>query len=238
MIEIGICDDNKVILENIKYEILLKSNKIGRDVKITTFSEGKKMLDILNKNNKIFDLIFLDIDMPNIDGFKIAEYIRRYNNKMIIIFITSMDNLVYDSFKYSPLRFIRKNSLNGELDEGLLAAFKQIDKINNYYVFKTYEGVLKIVIEDVIYIESIMRKIYINTSNNKYQLIGYKFNALVNTFQNNNFVMIHRTLVVNMKYIFSIESNEVILDSGKKLNLSRYRSREVRQAFAKFDGYV
>lgn len=234
MINIAICDDNEILLNNFKGEILAKSKQFGREVKLTTFIEERDFINLFNENNNNFDIVFLDIDMPNIGGFQMAEYIRKYNNKVIIIFLTSMENLVYDSFKYNPLRFIRKKQFDLELEEGLVAAFIQVDKNNNYYIFKTYDGNIKLIIDDIIYIECVMRKIHVITFNKKYQLVGYKFYELANELKKRGFIMTHRTLIVNMEYIFSIGTNEVILDNGKKLNLSRYRANDVKQALARF----
>lgn len=103
---IAVCDDNKVTLDFLCDEIGREFSKTKADFFLDAFENG---VDFLSQHEKApFDFVFLDIDMPNINGFEIAERINK-DNSSLIVFVTSHDELVYSSFRFQPFRFIRKN---------------------------------------------------------------------------------------------------------------------------------
>lgn len=232
MIRIAICDDDKILLEHAKN--ILKSNIdcFKNDIFIQTFEDGNKMLSDATKEISVFDIIFLDIDMPSISGFEVAEILRRNNENIIIIFLTSMEHLVFESFKYKPFRFIRKNKLEEELNEVLHSAISEIEKNTVYqFNFKTEEGEMKIGSSDILYIECLNRKVYLKVENKKIYIPGIKFSEILNEFDDKEFILVHRTCLVNLRYIYSIGKLDITLDNGEKLPLSRYKVSEVKRAF-------
>lgn len=234
MVNIAICDDNSILLDRVEESIINIISKLEKEINIFKFTDGQNLIDNFNENNEAFNIIFLDIEMPKINGFEVAENIRENNSKVIIIFLTSMDSLVFDSFKYNPLRFIRKTHLDVELEEGLVKAFNKLESNVRFYIFKTSNGTIKLLLDDILYIESTVRKIYVHTSGEVYQVIGIKLSELEKEFEKSSFILAHRTVLVNVKYIYSIESNNIILDNKENLPISRYRTKEVKEAFIKF----
>ena len=116
---IAVCDDNKVTLDFLCEEIGREFSKTKADFSLDVFENGA---DFLSQHEKTpFDIVFLDIDMPTINGFEIAERINK-NNSSLIVFVTSHDELVYSSFKFQPFRFIRKNHITAELPETVKAS--------------------------------------------------------------------------------------------------------------------
>lgn len=140
MIKIAIVDDS---IDYIRF-IYDKVDKIMKDLnydqyEIKTFTDGIKLIESDTK----FDLLLLDIDMPTIDGFNLAKKIS--NNiaaldNATIIYISTYDNLVYESFKYSPLRFIRKNRINEELCEAIQAFLEKRQYSGYSLMFSTDLG--------------------------------------------------------------------------------------------------
>lgn len=233
MINIVICDDNNILLDDIRVRIFNISTKLKKEINIYKFTEGQNLINKFNMDNEAFDIVFLDIEMPGINGFEVAENLRKNNSKVIIIFLTSMESLVFDSFRYAPLRFIRKKQLDFELEESLVKAFNELERNSRFYIFKTSNGEIKLLLDDILYIESSMRKIYIHTAAEIYQLVGGQFNELVDELKKNGFILTHRTCLINVKCIYSIEAKNVVLDNKEKLPISRYRVKEVKEAFIK-----
>lgn len=237
MIRIAICDDDTVMLDYANNQIKLIAEKLKKDILIQTFTDGNDMLSKDIKQISSFDIIFLDIDMPTVGGFEVAEFIRKFNENLMIIFLTSMEDLVYESFKYKPFRFIRKYKLDVELNEVLCSVISVVEKkTEHYYMFKTEYGDLKISSQDIFYIECLNRKIYLKTIDKQYCLIGLQFNEIVSELLDKSFVLIHRTCIVNLKYIYSIGKLDITLDNGEKLPMSRYKVNDVKKAFTLYAG--
>lgn len=237
MIKIGICDDDKVILNYEYGKVKHITDKLRKDVYIKKFHHGNDIIcEGINEAND-FDILFLDIDMPGLNGFEIAEGIRKFNDNLIIIFLTSMEELVYGSFKYNPFRFIRKQNLDDELTEVLRSAIKVIEsRTLHQYIFKTEGGYVKFSLDDILYVKCINRKVYIKTKARQFALIGVKFKDVVKCFLDKDFVMVHRSCVVNIKYFFSIDKEDITLDNGEKLQMSRYKVNDVKKAFMMYAG--
>ena len=99
------------------------------DIYINKFQDSLKFIQDYEKN--FYNLIFLDICMPNINGLQVAEKIRNVDEAVEIIFVTAFDRCVYRSFKYRPFRFIRKNRINDELEEAIKEFSVSCKKNNN-----------------------------------------------------------------------------------------------------------
>ena len=146
MYNITIIDDNQ---QDLNYIFSLINNycQINKhEVKIQCCNDPLQIKDLINQ-----DLIFLDIDMPSINGIQFATTL---SNNTIVIFITNMEHLVFDSFKVHPFDFIRKSQMNKELSYTLKAVFNLIDEKNKYLILKIKQGKVKIKINDILYCET------------------------------------------------------------------------------------
>ncbi len=104
---IAVCDDDERILVQMAEVIKKEFAKAGEKAETSTFSVPKLLLD--SNRTGSFDIIFLDIDMPDIDGIEAAGIIKKQNPNTLVIFVTSKDELVYKSFEVHPFGFIRKS---------------------------------------------------------------------------------------------------------------------------------
>lgn len=121
MSNIAICDDEQLYLDKIAKTIrkFFSTNNIEHVVKLFDGVDKNLIMNVLSE----FDIIILDIDMPNITGIEVADQIRKYNEDVIIVFCTNVESLVFQTIKYAPFRFIRKSKLNEEMLE-LLESLK------------------------------------------------------------------------------------------------------------------
>ena len=117
MIRIAVVDDEKIILDSISEKVSDIFNEYKVEFEKYNFTDGKSL--IKSYFQKRFDLIFLDIDMPNITGIDIAEKLRSYDDSVEIIFVTNKEKMVYQTLKYAPFRFIRKSEFHIEIDEAI-----------------------------------------------------------------------------------------------------------------------
>ena len=104
-----ICDDESRILSDITEKV--KSELAGAE--ISMFSNGVKLLERLSEAR--CDILLIDIDMPEFNGLEIAERLGALSEKPLLIFVTSHDELVYDSLQFHPFGFVRKGYLEKEL---------------------------------------------------------------------------------------------------------------------------
>lgn len=229
---IAVCDDNREILLFLKPTLNTLFRQYTTDFEIFCFISGKALLEAHKRNN--FDVIFLDIDMPNLTGFDVAKTIREEFSKCYIIFITSHSELVYDSFDFQPFDFIRKNSRES-LIKSLNHSVKRLifhTKQNETFTFEDEFSRNHIVpIRNIIYLES--EKHYINFFVSG-EAIPFRMRATIKDceikFEKYDFIRIHKSYIVNLRYVdFVDKSNDEIglKTINKKLPMSRNLKKEV-----------
>ena len=107
MLNIAICDDDIQITGTIENLVRKIANKNFVEVETEVFWNGQGLLDAIIKDSK-FDIIYLDIEMPKEDGISVAKRIRTYDKNVLIIYVTSHENHMRDSFSVRPFQFLVK----------------------------------------------------------------------------------------------------------------------------------
>ncbi len=223
MIRVAVCDDNEVMLDFLSREIA--SNLISHNVQyeMSVFSGGEKFVSQLEANP--FDVVFLDIRMPDIDGFEAAKRVRRISGKTHIIFITTESSLVYDSFDYNPFYFIPKGNtdiLKLKLKSVIDKLIKQISE-NYSLCFELPHGEKKYISSDlIVYVTSKSNYIDIITKDELIH-IRRKLDDIQNELPQKCFARIHNRNIVNMRYVARIDNTRLkaILKDGTELEISR-----------------
>lgn len=230
MIRAAICDDEPTILEQLRGHIFDEFKRQGAVIRLDTFTSGQEFLDA--HANEPFDVVFLDIDMPEISGFDVAGRISRAEHTLIV-FVTMHDELVYSSFQFQPFRFIRKAYLENELPGIMEAVVNEVTKQNSErkYAFQTRFGETFVNLGNVEYIEIYGHWLRVCIKDGEPLECYGSLSDLEKELDNHDFVRTHKSFLVNCKFIFSIERNQVILDDKTVIPLSRYKSEAVRCKF-------
>ena len=145
---IYICDDEPQILRQIGKQVQV----CMPESVVTELGTSTELLELLRKQN--CDVLLLDIDMPDITGLEVAEQLKGLTKKPLLIFITSHDELVYDSLQFHPFGFVRKSFLDTELPRVLTDCEKELLSNKQYYHFKTAEGEVSLPLEEILYFEA------------------------------------------------------------------------------------
>lgn len=217
------------MLEELHKRILIECKQQGVEINIEKFSFGKELLKAHKYN--AFDAVFLDIDMPEINGFDIAEKINT-----LIVFVTSHDELVYSSLKFRPFRFIRKTHLEDELPETIAAVNSEISKQNagRKFSFRTKTGEVFLDVGNIEYIEIYGHWLRVSVAGGEPLECYGSLTTLEEQLAELDFVRVHKSYLVNLKYIYSIEKTLIILDNKTAIPLSRYKAADVKDRFKKY----
>ena len=160
MLKIAVVDDEIVFVESLINKITAVCEKLNLKFKIDKYSNG---FDILENYSK-YHLIFLDIEMPSIDGIATAKRINELKGSAeipFIVYVTSHDELVFDALKSFPYSFIRKSKIESDLYECINRINNSFEELHKTIVLHTERKDIPIVIGDIIYLEKI--KNYVET---------------------------------------------------------------------------
>lgn len=237
MIHIGVCDDDiqmTEIIEN-KTNTVFKEMEADEDVEIKTYSKGDEVLAFMQQNTKCIDILLLDIDMPGISGLDVAKTLRETNANVIIIFISSHEDYVYDSLQYMPFRYIRKFRINEELPLALRAAYSLYkEDSERHIVIKSDAGERKVSHSEICYLTICKRKLHVHMENNSVIIAWRTIREFLDELNDNAFVRIDSGCAVNMKYIKEYSNKDVTLDNGEHLPASRAGIKLLKGKFSRY----
>jgi len=232
MLKVAICDDDISILPELSSRIEASFSKRNMSASVHMFSSVRK----LKEKAASFDVFFLDIDMPEMDGVDFGAFLRNNdgdNSDICIVFISSCDERVYDSMRVTPLRFIRKTHFIEEIDEVAGAIKSWLEKRRNRsLVIPSHGSLTSVLIDDILYIECLNKKQNIVT---KEQNISFRgtMNDLEEKLLDQGFLRPHIGYLVNYRYINSISSAKILLQNGVSIPVSKHKAKEMKQLFIK-----
>ncbi len=226
-LRIAICDDDELILKKLFKIIKGNFEKLSCDLEVLTFNNTHSLIDSNCVNR--FDVIFLDIDMPKFNGIDAATYIKCQSDNTVIIFVTSKDDLVFDSLKARPFRFLRKSKLAEEISEAIISIYELFDEKDYKLNIKIESKEYQIDINSILYIESNRNDIIIYTVNHKQFKFRDSINKKDDELRNYGFIRVHNAFLVNKKYIYSIKGDFVVLKDKVEIPISRSKKSFVQQ---------
>ena len=180
-----------------------------------------------------FDLIFLDIDMPEIDGIALGERLREAGVEADIIYVSNMEDRVYDIFRVHPWSFIRKSRFSHELTAAAAEYIRAREKKGVTLTVQTAEGAsITLDPSGILYIEAAGKnqKLFLSDGSAPL-LIRASLRELEAKLEPAGFIRIHKGFVVNYRCIRRITSRSVLLDGGGALPIGRDRLNPAREKY-------
>ena len=221
---IAVCDDEELF--RIEFKSVLDKVLINAEYDIDTFSGGSSLYEAFLKNP--FDLVFLDIEMPGIDGITLAKRLRAVSENVQIVFLTSHIEYALEGYEVNALRYLVKPVDMNKLSEVL--KYIQDKKNNSRQIMIKQEGEdIVIDISDIIYMESMDKNIRIVTSKSEY-ITRYNISDYEEELKNSGFLRIHRGYLISLSKVKKIVKNDVVMDGDISLPVSRSNIKTLKDA--------
>ena len=226
------CDDDEKILEDIRRKAL----EYEPDSEINTYTSGRELLEHIE--NEPCDLLLLDIDMPDISGMDIAKRLNdtRCGNdgrKVLLVFVTSHDELVYESFKYHPFGFIRKHYFDEEIKKVLKDCKRELESNVRHFSFRSEGLDTRLLLSDIKYFEADSNYLKIYTKNVEYRFRS-TMTAVGNALEQQGFIRIHKGFLVNQAYVKSLNSDVANLVDGTVLPMGKTYVDEAKDKLMRY----
>ncbi|WP_066890341.1 LytR/AlgR family response regulator transcription factor [Clostridium nigeriense] len=231
MIRIAICDDQDVFREIIKEKICRVCRNENIKIEIDCYKSGDDLIKTLKKDNFVYDILFLDILMNEIDGIETAKEIRKFDNRMQIIFCTSSSEYILQGYEVEAIGYFIKGEDDTKLREILKRAIEKTNRIYDEYILINLKNSIRtIYLKDIEFIEISNRTLSIHTTNEIIDFNG-KMQEMLDMLKDKSFILTHRSYLVNISKIKDITPTSIIVKSGKEILLSRLRSKVVKEAY-------
>lgn len=228
--KIALCDDEHAALAILQKQVWREFQKRQIPVCCVCFQSG---IDLRRAvfSGESFDIIFMDIDMPDSDGIDVAVHIQTDMTDTFLIFVLNMEQYVYRSLRARPFRFIRKSHLAEELPETIDAVLSAREhRQEPVILLETGRRTLRLNPLKIIYVECNRKELTIYMEQEAVCII-YKLSDMEALLAGYGFIRIHKGFLANYRYIFRIDKQDLVLDNGKKLPVSRNRMNDVKNQF-------
>ena len=203
----------------------------NEELSIDLYESGEELLDAVNNDSFFYNVVFIDTDLNTISGFDVAEAFRRRNVNSEIVFISGNRDAVFDSFRFHPFDYLVKPICVDKLGEMFERyRFYHDDKTEEYFSFKTSSVDNRIRIKSILYFSSSGRKIVVATQKEKFEFYS-KLDEVENVVNNDSFIRVHQSFLVNSHYIKYLLKNDIVLENEEYIPISRNRLKDVREEY-------
>lgn len=224
---IALCDDEPFFISQLHKQ--MKERYDSLDLLIDLFDSGENLVSYYRKGNQRFDIIFLDIEMCGIDGFQTAKSIRSYDPRAVIVFVTSHEELACKGYEVSAHRFLTKPLDIRKMMEAVESARTELLQTKTILV-QNPEGTFKVRLDDIICFEAQNQQVEITALNRTY-LHRRNISDYEAELNGQHFYRIHRSYLINLRYVTSFNKTEIIMETGISLPLSRLRYNDFEKKF-------
>ena len=233
MLKIAICDDDLGFTGRLETMVLEESRSTGNRVDTNVFSDGKTLLKSIQSGER-YGLIFIDIEMEQVDGISAARKIRETDRSVLFIYISGYDKYLKELFEVEPFRFLSKPLDKEKFRRYFKEACQRIGETEVFFQFTFNRELRKVPLKDVVYFESRNRVVHIFFGDGSTTYFYGKLSDVEKELAESRryFLRIHQSFLVNYDYIIKMNFyNLTIRMNGKEINLkiSEDRQREVRR---------
>ena len=229
MIQVGICDDVQVLAETLCSALKEIFAEQGTNAEFSIFCSGRELL----KKADIFDIVFLDLEMPEMDGKEVGILLRRKNPECRIVIVSGFEHRFKDGYHFQALWFVSKPLDRSELRDAVGAA---LEKPPGSALIRLYHDNLphEEKQSEISYMEACEGHTMVYIGKNRFRR-SENMTCVLKELDPRLFVQISRSHIVNMSCIQpEADYKNVILD-GKALSISRRHRKDFREKYTKFD---
>lgn len=232
--KVAIVEDNDSQRTLLNQFILKYSNTHNMNVQIDCYKNG---LEIIEKTDELYDIIYFDVEMPMIDGMTAAKRIRKRDPEVLIVFVTNFVQYAIEGYSVNAIDFLLKPLtyfVFSEHFKKILPKIKTTDE--KALVIKSTQGIRKINFSDIYYIESDAHYIDIYTKQEKITARESLKNMEQN-LQEGNFNRCNNCYIINLAHVQEVNKN-IVTVGDYQLHISRPRKKQFMEALTNYIGDV
>lgn len=232
MIKVAITENEAPVRKRIRELLNRFCKEQGCEFDITEYTNGKELVDAFRP---VFDVIFLDIDMPQMNGLAAASRIREVDQQVIIIFITDLAQYALQGYRVQAYDYILKPVDYTALSFTLQKVLRILrNRPDDKSLLISFDGsTTRVPISEITYIEVAGHKLYCHTEADVYPLYSSTLNALEEELSPYHFVRCNNCYLVNLAQVKTVLKTSVIVGK-EELTVSRPRKKDFLTALTNF----
>ena len=233
MLHIAVCDDEESFVQNLKEQLMRYAQECAQQIRVTVFYDGS---ELVNGYDPSIDLVFLDIQMNQMDGLAAAERIRQMDGEVGIIFLTTLTRYALEGYKYQATNYIIKPMkyarLKAEMDRWMQ---RRPAKESPSLVVVNDSGRYRVLLKELKYVETFNRNLLLHTE--KENILCYRsMKEMERELAGSGFVRCHTSYIVNLFFVKGVKKLEIELLDGTQLPISQPKRKEFMEKLTEYWG--
>lgn len=226
MIYIAICDDDPLDIQSLENQ-LEKLSQFDLSVKITTYLDARELVEATRRGFR-YNLILMDMLMKPLNGIEASLKIRQYDKAVPLIIVTATSEFAVDGYKVEALRYLIKPVKEEELLKIVVPILKKNLFLNHqFFTFQGSEGLSRLNVTDILYFQSNLREIKVVTQSGEEYIFTGKISEIADELETSDFMRTHKSYVVNLHKIETLNMQELSLTNGEHLPVSKHRYKQI-----------
>lgn len=241
VIHIGICDDEKLIIEIIGNFCKSYLEENGLDYLLTSFDSGEKVLQYCGRKDiKRIDLLFLDIGLREMDGIAVKDALMKNTNVWRIVFVSGYQERMADSFGLKTIGFVIKPPKQERITKFLEAVLADLVEEQRFIEVRNVGNIksMQIRLQDIKYIKANgnYTEVYLFSTGNEPEkiLTVKKLGEWEKELQGQHIIRIQKSYMVNLAYIVPLKQEVMIKDADLKISVGRTYKRSLEKQYMEY----
>lgn len=231
LIKVAIVDDDPLQLNLLNNMITIAGDKIGYSIQSTLFESGEAFLFALEDLPDL-NIVFLDIQMKDINGMEVARKIRENNQELTLVFITAFVEYALDGYSVNALDYILKPISQEKINSILNRYIDQTPTESTYILVDYQQTQLKLNLDDLLYLEAAKHQTIINLEQESLR-VNLPFSHIA-TLVDERFIRTHRSYMVNLSHITQLSKQSVRLTNNETIPISKRLSKVIQASFVNY----
>lgn len=222
--KIAICDDEKMFVNRITELVIDYFQQRKIKIEVDTFLDPLVMLS----SQEDYHIIFLDVDMPKLNGIQLGKQLRKSNRNAIIIYVSALVQYAFDGYSVHAFQYLLKRDLSRTFSQCMDDVMLQLPSTGSYFI-PTDMGGFKALLADIIYFEIQNHTIIVHTRNfaRDQWLFQGTISQIETQLEGSGFLRIHKSYLVNIRHILRMGKAGAEITTGEVLPCSRQKYNDL-----------
>ena len=231
-LKIAYCDDDKTSLNAIAGAVMSILQQQEIPAQAEKYISPLELLDCCQRMQ--LDLVFLDIEMPGLDGIELGQKLREVTAATEIIYVSHREDCVFNALQVHPFGFVRKSHFLKDIEDVMRSYLTMLDKrrTEKNVVVQTQSGYLRVPISRVLYFEGggTYQHMFVADRAEPVRVTS-RMQKLEEELTPHGFLRVHKGYLVNFDAIDRFSGDELLLTNGISVPISRSKAREVKEKY-------
>ena len=235
MLHVAICDDDKVLLDNLNREVDLWAQEEQALCSVELFATAEAFLFAWEEKRDI-EVLLLDIEMPGMDGMELARRLRRRGDRLGIIFVTGNPDFALEGYDLEAVSYLVKPVKRDRLRSALNRAKKQAGSREALLVTIAAGEVERVYVSDICLLESSGHETVLMMRDGRHIVCREPLRQLEQELEERSeaFFKPHRSYMINLGYVERMTKKDVQMEGGMPVPIARGKWEELNQAYMRY----